>query len=220
MTDGNAPVARGYPASGPSRQKRTAEESFEGLLLEADWMDMHGGDHHDDNCEGCRDIANVRAALSSDGGVEGHAECPQGRSCAHEPNGDTVSSGQATKAGVEPGPSEATMLAALMDIRFIANSAGNPRTMIARIFDIATRGSRGEYRPDAQGAVGCGSLTFGAVVENIAASDRNPIKRGIFIRKTSAKMAEYATKEGVHSTPLDNLRTASALASTKLGSPK
>ncbi|MGR4927228.1 hypothetical protein ACIPUD_10480 [Bradyrhizobium sp. CAR08] len=50
-----------------------------------------------------------------------------------------------------------------------------------------------------------GVLKFGDPVENMAASDRNPIKRGIFIRKASAKMAEYATKEGCHSTPLDNL---------------
>jgi hypothetical protein len=71
----------------------------------------------------------------------------------------------------------------------------------------------------AQGVVGCSSLTFGVVVENIAASDRNPIKRGIFIRKTSAKMAEYATKEGFHSTPLDNLRVASTVSSTHRSSP-
>lgn len=65
----------------------------------------------------------------------------------------------------------------------------------------------------AQTAVTSGTLTFGALVENIAASDRNPIKRGIFIRKTSAKMAEYATKEGCHSTPLDNLRASNQGAS-------
>lgn len=69
----------------------------------------------------------------------------------------------------------------------------------------------------AQSTVGCGDLTFGTFVENIAASDRNPIKRGIFIRKTSAKMAEYATKEGCHSTPLENLRPASQVTSTKSG---
>jgi hypothetical protein len=69
-------------------------------------------------------------------------------------------------------------------------------------------------RDHAQCSTDCGNLTFGTFVENIAASDRNPIKRGIFIRKTSAKMAEYATKEGCHSTPLDNLRVAFAMTST------
>lgn len=49
-------------------------------------------------------------------------------------------------------------------------------------------------------------MIFGESVENIAASEDNPLKRGIFIRKTNAKMAEYATKEGINSTPLDNLR--------------
>lgn len=44
---------------------RTPEESFDGLILEADWADMHGGGHHDDNCEVCRDIANVRTALEA-----------------------------------------------------------------------------------------------------------------------------------------------------------
>lgn len=45
-----------------------------------------------------------------------------------------------------PEPDIVAMRAALMEIRFIANGSGNPRTMIAKIFDIATRGSRGEYQ--------------------------------------------------------------------------
>lgn len=43
----------------------------------------------------------------SDGGVEGrHAECPQGRSCARVPQNGHGTSGQATIAGVAPGPSD------------------------------------------------------------------------------------------------------------------
>lgn len=56
------------------------------------------------------------------------------------------------------------------------------------------------------------SLKFGNTVENIAASDRNPIKRGIFVRYVGSKMAEYVTKEGSHSTPADNLRLAAQSA--------
>lgn len=37
------------------------------------------------------------------------------------------------------------MLAALLDIRRIANGAGNQRTIINRIYEIATLASRGEY---------------------------------------------------------------------------
>lgn len=51
-------------------------------------------------------------------------------------------------------------------------------------------------------------LTFGQPAENIAASDRNPIKHGIFIRYVGYSMAEYATASGVHSTPADNLRAS------------
>jgi|SRR6201996_6141841 len=39
---------------------------------------------------------------------------------------------------------------ALSDIRLLANSAGNPRTIIAKIFDIATQASRKSIPPSPQ----------------------------------------------------------------------
>lgn len=57
----------------PESGSRTPEESFDGLLVEADWSEIHGGVNHDGNCEVCRDIANVRKALRA---ARGHAQTP------------------------------------------------------------------------------------------------------------------------------------------------
>lgn len=50
-------------------------------------------------------------------------------------------------------------------------------------------------------------FVFGDYVTNIAASDNNPIKYGIFIRQlgSSSGDVEYATESGTHKTPLDNI---------------
>lgn len=42
-------------------------------------------------------------------------------------------------------------------------------------------------------------------VVNIAASNRNPIKYGIFVRYLNSGMCEYVTAHGVHHTPIDNM---------------
>lgn len=55
-------------------------------------------------------------------------------------------------------------------------------------------------------------LKFGDKVENIAASDDNPIKLGIFVRYMTPRMAEYVTEHGGHKTPADNLRLAAQSA--------
>ncbi len=53
-------------------------------------------------------------------------------------------------------------------------------------------------------------FTFGQPVENIAASDDNPIKRGFFVQYCgpSERMVEYASPQGIHTTPADNLRAS------------
>lgn len=50
-------------------------------------------------------------------------------------------------------------------------------------------------------------LKFGDPVENIAASEDNPTKRGFFVR-SSGSMVEYASPLGVHHTPADNVRAS------------
>lgn len=61
-------------------------------------------------------------------------------------------------------------------------------------------------------------LKFGDKVENIAASDDNPIKLGIFVRYMTPRMAEYVTEHGGHKTPADNLRLA-AQSAAPVGEP-
>ena len=48
-------------------------------------------------------------------------------------------------------------------------------------------------------------LKYPDKVTNIAASENNPIKYGIFVRHLHCGEAEYVTAQGVHHTPLDNL---------------
>lgn len=48
-------------------------------------------------------------------------------------------------------------------------------------------------------------LKYADRVTNIAASEDNPIKYGIFVRHLHGGEAEYITAQGVHHTPLDNL---------------
>ncbi len=42
----------------------TPDEALDLLMHEAGWIDMHGGDHHEDDCPVCRSIAMVRAGLN------------------------------------------------------------------------------------------------------------------------------------------------------------
>lgn len=63
------------------------------------------------------------------------------------------------------------------------------------------------------------ALKFGDQVENIAASEDNPIKRGIFVRYMTPRMAEYVTAHGSHKTPADNLRLA-AQSAAPVGEPE
>jgi hypothetical protein len=42
----------------------TPDEALDLLMHEAGWIDMHGGDHHEDDCSICRSIAMVRAGLN------------------------------------------------------------------------------------------------------------------------------------------------------------
>lgn len=52
-------------------------------------------------------------------------------------------------------------------------------------------------------------FTFGQSVENIAASEDNPTKRGFFVRYCDhIRYAEYASQSGLHTTPVDNLRAS------------
>lgn len=50
------------------------------------------------------------------------------------------------------------------------------------------------------------TLRFNDGVSNIAASQANPIKHGIFVRHLHSGMAEYVTAQGVHHIPLENLK--------------
>jgi hypothetical protein len=42
----------------------TPDEALDVIIFEAGWSDMHGGDHHDDDCPICRSIAMIRAGLN------------------------------------------------------------------------------------------------------------------------------------------------------------
>lgn len=63
-------------------------------------------------------------------------------------------------------------------------------------------------RPNCQAGSSVERFAFGQPVENIAASEDNPTKRGFFIR-SSGSMVEYASPLGTHHTPSNNIRAAS-----------
>jgi len=49
-------------------------------------------------------------------------------------------------------------------------------------------------------------MKYADKVTNIAASDDNPVKHGIFVRYLHGGECEYVSAQGVHHTPQDNLK--------------